>query len=85
MSQIPNENDDNRSIAASDFVQLDQAGEVPNQQEEQPQQQGQSQFGLNQSLDWTLETGSTHNNYENGLEKQKLMIEKLEVIFLSGE
>jgi hypothetical protein len=78
MSQIPNENDDdNRSVSASDFVQLDQADEVPNQQKEQPQQQqGQSQFGLHQSVDWTLDTG---RNYANLLKEQKLMIDKLEV------
>jgi hypothetical protein len=81
MSQIPNENDDNRSVAASDFVQLDQPDEVPNQDTQQ-QQQGHSQFGLHQNPpDWTMNTGSTHNNYQNVMKEQKLMIEKLEVIF----
>jgi hypothetical protein len=75
MSQIPIENDDNRSVAASDFVQLNQTDEVPDQHEEQPQ------FGLQQNpLDCTKDTGSTHN-YENGLKEQKLMIKTLEVIF----
>jgi hypothetical protein len=83
MSQILAEKDnDNRSVAASDFVQLDQPDEVPNQQEEQQQHQGQSQFGLHPSLDWTLETGSTHN-YENSndLKEMKWMMANLQVIF----
>jgi hypothetical protein len=77
MSQIPNENDDNRSVAASDFVKLDQeAEEVSDQQEEQPQ------FGLQQNaLDWPLDTGSTNNNYENGLKEMKWMMANLQVIF----
>jgi hypothetical protein len=83
MSQIPNENDDNHSVAAS-VVKLEPPDEVPDQQEEQPpQQQGQSQFGLNQSFDSSLDTGSTHNNnYENELEKQKLIIKTLEVFWV---
>jgi hypothetical protein len=36
MSQIPTEHDDNGSVAASDFVQLDQPDEVPDQQQEAP-------------------------------------------------
>jgi hypothetical protein len=73
MNQIPIENDENRSVAASNFVKLEPSDEVPDQ-EEQPQ------FGLEQNpLDWTMDTGSTHNNDENVLKEQKLMIEKLEV------
>jgi hypothetical protein len=48
MSQIPTQNEDNRSVPASDFVQLGQPDEVPAQQEAQ-QQQGQPQFGLHQN------------------------------------
>jgi hypothetical protein len=77
MSQIPAESDDNRSVAASDFVQLDQSDEVPDHHEEQPQ------FGLHQSLDWTMDMGSTRN-YDNELKEHKLMIEKLEVFFRVG-
>jgi hypothetical protein len=38
MSQIPTDNDANLSAAASDFVQVDQPDEVPEQQEAQQQQ-----------------------------------------------
>jgi hypothetical protein len=76
MSQIPTENDNNRSVAASDFVQLEQPDEEPDQQEEQPQ------FGLQQNpVDWTLETGSTNNNYENGFKEMKWMMANLQVFF----
>jgi hypothetical protein len=79
MSQIPTENDDNRSVAASDFVQLEQPDEEPDQQEEQPQ------FGLQQNpVDWTLETGSTNNNYENGFKEMKWMMANLQVFFGCG-
>jgi hypothetical protein len=77
MSQIPNENEDNRSVAASDFVQLDHPDEVPGQEEQQPQ------FGFQQNpLDWTMDTGSS-SNYGNELKELKLMVANLEV-FLQG-
>jgi hypothetical protein len=81
MSLIVTENEDNLSVAASDFVQLGQpdADEVPDQQETQ-QQQEQPQFGLlhQNSLDWTMNTGCAHN-YDNELKEQKLMMANLEV------
>jgi hypothetical protein len=75
MSQIPTENEDNRFVAASDFVQLDQPDEVSTDQQEQ------QQFGLHQSTsDCTMNTGNTTRNYDNDLkEHQKLMIANLEV------
>jgi hypothetical protein len=86
MSQIANENDDdNHSIAASDFVQFDQPDEVPDQQEAQHQQHGQQQFGLHQnqnSLDWIMNTGGTSNNC-NDLKELKWMMANLQV-FLQG-
>jgi hypothetical protein len=66
MSQIPTENEDNRSVANSDFVQFYQPDEVPYQQEAQ-QQHGQPQ-----------NTGSAHN-YDNELKEHKWMIANLEV------
>jgi hypothetical protein len=48
MSQISTENEDNRSVAASDFVQLDQPDELPDQ-EAQYQQEEQPHFGLHQN------------------------------------
>jgi hypothetical protein len=83
MSQIPIDNDDNRSVAASDFVQLNQQGDFVDQEETQQQQQGQSQFGLHQSF-WTMNSESTNKNYENGLKEHKLMIKTLEVFFGYG-
>jgi hypothetical protein len=74
--QIPTDNDDNRSVAASDFVQFDQPDEVTDQEVQQ------QRFGLHQNpLDWTLETGGSTNNYGNDLKEQKLlmMIATLEV------
>jgi hypothetical protein len=84
MSQIATDNDDNRSVAASDFVQFDQPEEVPDQ--EGQQQQGQ-RFGLHQNpLDWTLETGGSTNtnNYGNDLKDLKWMMANLQV-FLNRE
>jgi hypothetical protein len=80
MSQIPTENhDDKRSVAASDFVQLDHPDEMPAQE---PQKQGQPQFGLHQNpLDSPMDTGST-SNYGNELKEHKLTIAKLEVFLL---
>jgi hypothetical protein len=50
MTQIPSENDDDRSVAASDIVQFGQPGEVPAQQEARQQgQHEQPQFGLHQN------------------------------------
>jgi hypothetical protein len=78
MSQIPTENDDNRSVAVSDFDQLDHPYEVPDQ-EGQPQQE-QPQFGLHQnSSDWAMNTGcAPPSYYGNNLKEQKLMIQALE-------
>jgi hypothetical protein len=74
MSQIPTENEDNRFVAASDFVQLDQPDEMSTDQQEQ------QQFGLHQSTsDCTMNTGNTTRNYDNDLKEQKLMIANLEV------
>jgi hypothetical protein len=70
MSQIPTENDNNLSVANSDFIQLDQPDEVPDKQEAQ-QQHGQPQ-----------NTGSAHN-YDNELKEHKWMIANLEV-FCAG-
>jgi hypothetical protein len=67
MSQILTGNDDNRSVAASDFVQLNQPYEVSDQEAQQQQEQPQN-------------TGSTRN-YDNELKEQKLMIANLEVFF----
>jgi hypothetical protein len=81
MSQIPIENEDNRSVAASDFeyVQADQPDEVADQQAQQ--QHKQPQFGLQQNLlDWTMNTGNTRN-YDNELKEHKLMIANLEVFW----
>jgi hypothetical protein len=83
MSQISTENEDNRSIAASDFVQLNHPDEMPDQ-ETQPQQEQHPHFGLHQNaLDWTLETGtgSSPHNYGNALNEHKLMIANLEVFW----
>jgi hypothetical protein len=74
MSQIPIENDDdNRSVAASDFVQFDQPDEMADQEVQQDQQE-QQQFGLHQNpLDWTMNTGSAvTQNYANELKDQKM-------------
>jgi hypothetical protein len=46
MSQIPTENNDNRSVASSDFDQLDHPDEVPSPEQQETQQQ---QFGLTES------------------------------------
>jgi hypothetical protein len=46
MSQISNENDDNSSVAASDFVQLDQPDEDEVPDQEARQLQLHPQFGL---------------------------------------
>jgi hypothetical protein len=81
MSQIPIENEDNRSVAASDFeyVQADQPNEVADQQAQH--QQPEPQFGQHQNLlDWTMNTGNTRN-YDNELKEQKLMIANLEVFW----
>jgi hypothetical protein len=73
MSQIPTENEDNRSVANSDFIQLDQPDQMPDQQEAQ-QQQEQSQ-----------NTGRGRN-YDNELKEHKWMIANLEVFYiLCGE
>jgi hypothetical protein len=80
MSQISTDNEDNRSVAASDFVQLDQPDDLPNQEAQHQQQH--PQFGLHQNaLDWTMDTGtgSSQHNYGNALNEQKLMIANLEV------
>jgi hypothetical protein len=85
MSQISTENEDNRSVAASDFVQLDQPDDLSNQ--EAKHQQEHPHFGLHKNaLDWTMDTGtgSCPHNYENELKEHKLMIANLEVI-LGGE
>jgi hypothetical protein len=86
MSQIPAENDDdNHSVGASDFVQFDQPDEVANQQEayQQQQEHGQQQFGSHQnSLDWAMNTGSASNNC-NDLKELKWMMANLQV-FLPG-
>jgi hypothetical protein len=76
MSQISTENEDNRSVAASDFVQLDQPDEMPDQEEQHPH------LGLHQNaLDWTMDTGkgSSPYNYGNELKEHKLIIGNLEV------
>jgi hypothetical protein len=81
MGQIPTQNDDdNRSVAASDFVHLDLPGEVP-AQEAQQQQKQQPQFGLNQNPLDTMNTGST-SNYDNELKEHQVTIAKLEVFLL---
>jgi hypothetical protein len=67
MSQIPNENDDdNLSVAASDFVQIDQPNEMPDQEAEAQQ---------HDSLDWVMDTEST------SIKELKWMMANLEVNF----
>jgi hypothetical protein len=81
MSQIPSENDDNnRPVAASDFVKVEQPDEVPDQ--EAQQQHGQQQNQLGWSLD--SEESTTTHNFENDLKEQKLMIANLQVFLESG-
>jgi hypothetical protein len=82
MSQIPYENDDdNRSVADSDFAQIDQPDEVPDQEAETQQQQETPQIEFQQNpLDWTMNTGGTRN-YEHDLKEQKLIIANLEVFW----
>jgi hypothetical protein len=76
MSQIPTENEDNGSVAASDFIQFDQQEDFADQQEGQ---QEHPQFGCQKNLlDWTMDTGSI-SNYGNGLKELKLVIANLEV------
>jgi hypothetical protein len=65
------ENDNNLSVGNSDFIQLDQPDQMPDQQEGQ-QQQGQPQ-----------NMGSARN-YDNELKEHKWMIANLEV-FGQGE
>jgi hypothetical protein len=77
MSEISTGNDDNRSVAASDFVQLNQPDEMPDQEE-------QEQFEFQQNpLDWTDSESTSTNNNGNDLKEMKLMIANLEV-FLQG-
>jgi hypothetical protein len=78
MSQVANENDDNCSVAACDFVQFDQQGDFAEQEE---QEQQRPQFGQN-PLDRTMNTGSTTtHNHSNGndLKELKFMMANLEV------
>jgi hypothetical protein len=84
MSKIATEKDGNRSVAASDFVQLDQPDEVPGQEEQQSQHE--HPHGLHQNpFNLTMDTGSTTTrNYEHELKEQKLMIANLEVNILGG-
>jgi hypothetical protein len=83
MSQILSENDDTRSVAASDFVQLefdqDQPDEVSDQdQEVQHQLQPElPQFGLQNSSEseWTISSSTAHTyDDSNDLKEQKLMM-----------
>jgi hypothetical protein len=80
MSQISTDNDDNCSLAGSDFVQLDRPNKVADQEAQKLQE---AQFGFQQNpLDWTMNTGSICNN-GNGLKELKWIIANLEV-FLGG-
>jgi hypothetical protein len=81
MSQSQSENDDNSSVVASDFVQLDQQAdfvdeEVPIHHQEHPQ------FGSRQnSLDWTIDIGSTSTrNDGKDLNEMKWMVANLQVV-----
>jgi hypothetical protein len=74
MSQI-GDNEDNHSIAASDFVQFGQSGDFAD-----PQKQQQQLFGYQNPLDWKMNTRSP-GNYGHYLKELNLKITALEVVF----